>query len=161
MKRSNAPIANIQLMIRAPAAKVYEAFVDPAITTRFWFTKSSGKLEPGARVRWDWEMYGVSTDVEVVALEPNRRIAVTWDGNNGRTPVEWTFTPRGETETMVRVTNSGFGGDAEAQMAETLESTQGFSFALAAAKAWLEHGLNIKVIVDHAPDARVAGWTDG
>jgi uncharacterized protein YndB with AHSA1/START domain len=39
---------------------VFEAFVNPDITTTFWFTRSSGRLEAGKQVEWDWEMYGIS-----------------------------------------------------------------------------------------------------
>ena len=60
-------------------SEVFEAFVNPAITTKFWFTKSSGRLEPGKDIRWDWEMYGVSTHIRVKAVEPNRRILIEWD----------------------------------------------------------------------------------
>ena len=52
-----------QMLIRKPAALVFEAFIDPAITTKFWFTKSSGELVVGKTVTWEWEMYGVSTRV--------------------------------------------------------------------------------------------------
>jgi uncharacterized protein YndB with AHSA1/START domain len=41
------------MLIRRPVAGVFEAFVNPDITTRFWFTKSSGRLEAGKRVQWD------------------------------------------------------------------------------------------------------------
>ena len=66
----HALVAKAEMLIRKPVASVFEAFVDPAITTKFWFTKSSGKLEPGKEIRWDWEMYGVSTQVSVKAIEP-------------------------------------------------------------------------------------------
>ena len=57
------PVAEAALLIRRPVAEVFEAFVDPAITTRFWFSKSSGRLEPGARITWSWEMYGASGEI--------------------------------------------------------------------------------------------------
>src|SRR5215203_3103148 len=60
-----APVARVQMLIRKPVAEVFEALVDPAITSRFWFSKSSGRLEAGQRIRWDWEMYGHHTEVEV------------------------------------------------------------------------------------------------
>jgi uncharacterized protein YndB with AHSA1/START domain len=37
-KSSDAPIAEAQMLIRKPVAKVFEAMVDPAITSRFWFS---------------------------------------------------------------------------------------------------------------------------
>jgi uncharacterized protein YndB with AHSA1/START domain len=39
----NAPIVKTQMLIRKPAEDVFEAFVNPAITTKFWFTRSTGK----------------------------------------------------------------------------------------------------------------------
>lgn len=149
-----APVAKAQMLIRKPAAQVFEALVDPAITSRFWFSKGSGRLEAGRRVRWDWEMYGVSTDVDVKAIEENRRILVEWDPANP-TSVEWTLEPRGEDRTFVTVRNWGFGGSAEEIVAKALDSTGGFSFLLAGLKVFLEHGIEPNLVVDHAPDALV------
>jgi uncharacterized protein YndB with AHSA1/START domain len=41
------PIAKSEMLIRKPPAQVFEAFVDPEITRKFWFTKSTGRLETG------------------------------------------------------------------------------------------------------------------
>jgi len=38
------------MLIRKPVAEVFEAFTNPKITSKFWFTKGSGKLEAGAKV---------------------------------------------------------------------------------------------------------------
>jgi uncharacterized protein YndB with AHSA1/START domain len=94
------------MLIRRPLDVVREAFVDPAVTTRFWFTESTGRLEPGAVVRWTWAMYGVATQVRVHANEANR-ILVEWDTDNNPTEVEWLFSPRGA-DTFVEVENRGF-----------------------------------------------------
>ena len=59
-----------QMMIRKPIAQVFQAFVDPTITTKFWFTKSSGKLEENKTITWEWEMYNVSTEVKVKGVTP-------------------------------------------------------------------------------------------
>jgi uncharacterized protein YndB with AHSA1/START domain len=37
-----APVAKTGMLIRKPVAEVFEAFLDPDVTTKFWFTKSSG-----------------------------------------------------------------------------------------------------------------------
>ena len=72
------PSVKAEMLIRKPAAEVFEAFVNPEITTRFWFTKSSGRLEAGKQITWTWEMYDVFTGVQVRAIEPNRRILIEW-----------------------------------------------------------------------------------
>lgn len=152
-----APIVKAEMLIRRPQAEVFQAFVDPAVTTRFWFTRSSGKLEAGKRVRWDWEMYGVHDNVAVKEIEPNRRIVYDWSFPDFTT-VEWTFTPYGEDATMVNVVNSGFEGDDAAVVAQALDATQGFNIVLCAAKAWLEHGVALNAVADKAPDRNVEGW---
>jgi uncharacterized protein YndB with AHSA1/START domain len=68
------PIARAEMLIRKPAANVFEAFIDPAITSKFWFTRSSGRVEEGAELTWYWDMYGVSAKVVVKSIEKDRRI---------------------------------------------------------------------------------------
>jgi uncharacterized protein YndB with AHSA1/START domain len=155
------PVASAQMLVRRPAAEVFEAFADPAVTSRFWFSKGSGRLEAGRQVRWDWEMYGVFAVVDVKAVEENRRILIEWNGPDNPSSVEWTFEPRGEDRTFVTVRNWGFHGEPDAMVAEALDSTGGFSFVLAGLKAFLEHGIELNLIADHAPDALVAGWEPG
>jgi uncharacterized protein YndB with AHSA1/START domain len=150
-----APTVKAQMLIRRPVADVFEAFVDPAITTRFWFSKSSGRLKPGARVQWDWEMYGVFTTVDVKAFEDNQRILIEWNGPDHPSTVEWRFDPRGEDRTFVTVENRTFYGEPNAVVAAAIDSMGGFSLLLAALKAFLEHGIELNVVVDHNPDALV------
>ena len=58
-----------------------EAFVNPEITTKFWFTKSSGRLEAGKQVQWDWEMYGISVPVTVRSIVSTTNAGFTGDGD--------------------------------------------------------------------------------
>lgn len=153
-----APVVKAQMLIRKPVAQVFEALVDPAITSRFWFSKGSGRLEAGKQVRWDWEMYGASAEVDVKAVEEKKRILIEWGGPENPTSVEWTFEPRGEDRTFVTVKNWGFRGDAEKVVAAALDSTGGFSFLLAGLKVFLEHGIEPRLVEDHAPDALAEGW---
>lgn len=154
-----APVASAGMLIRRPIDEVFEAFIDPALTSRFWFSRGSGRLAPGAEVRWDWGMYGVGTDVKVKAIEPSRRILIDWDNRSNPTEVEWRFEPRGE-HTFVTVENRGFHGTADEQVATALDSTGGFALVLAGAKIWLEHGLDPRFVLDRHPDHHVPGWKD-
>ena len=63
------PTAKAQMLIRKPVREVFEAFIDPAITSKFWFTKGSGRLEAGTTVHWEWEMYNISVPVDVKEIE--------------------------------------------------------------------------------------------
>ena len=145
------------MLIRRSVAEVFRAFADPAVTSRFWFSDSSGPLEPGATVTWTWAMYGASTEVVVKAIEPGRRILVTWDNRSTPTDVEWTFEPRGD-ETWVTVENRGFTDDADG-VAKALDAAGGFALVLGGAKIWLEHGIEPRFVLDRHPDHHVAGWS--
>ena len=145
-------IAKAEMLIRKPVAEVFEAFINPDITTKFWFTKSSGKLETGKQIRWEWEMYKSSTDVNVIAIEPNKKILVEWMAFSNPTTVEWIFTSRPDNTTFVSITNSGFQGTDEEVAQQAIGSTEGFTFVLAGLKAYLEHNLNLNLIADRFPD---------
>ena len=75
---TQVPIAKTGMLIRRPVAEVFEAIVNPRVTTKLWFTRSSGRLDAGEQVRWDWEMYNVSVQVTPKIIEPDRRIVIEW-----------------------------------------------------------------------------------
>lgn len=144
-------VAKTAMQIRKPVAEVFAALIDPAITTRFWFTRSSGRLVTGQQIKWTWEMYHASTQVLVKAIEPNRRILIDWGIESTPTTVEWTFTPLGDHSTFVSVSNVGFSGNADAIVQQAIDATEGFTFLLAGLKAWLEHGLQLNLVPDRHP----------
>lgn len=151
----SSPVVTAGMLIRRPVAEVFNAFVDPAVTSRFWFTRSSGPLKVGAKVRWDWGMYGASDEVRVLALEPDVRILIEWDTPPSQ--VDWRFEARGD-HTWLTVENRGFADDAEG-VGKALNSSGGFALVLAAAKAWLEQGLDLRLIEDRFPDGVKSNWT--
>lgn len=132
---TRVPIMETGMLIRKPAAEVFDAIVNPDITTKFWFTRSSGRLTVGRPVRWDWEMYDVSVEVTATAIDANRRIVIEWPGYSGTTTVEWRFESLNDRQTFVRVTESGFTGTADQLVKYVADSTQGFSLMLAGLKA--------------------------
>ncbi|WP_334077184.1 SRPBCC family protein [Paenibacillus sanfengchensis] len=144
----------VEMLIKRPIHVVFEAFADPAITTKFWFTQSSGRLEQGKRVRWDWEMYGVGADLEVKEIEENKRIFIEFDD---RTTVEWTFTPRADHETLVTIKNAGYTGGQEEIVKQAIDAKGGYTIVVCGLKALLEHGIMLNLVSDAFPDAHVNG----
>lgn len=158
LELTKAPVAKTEMLIRKPASEVFEAFIDPEITTNFWFSRSSGRLEVGREVNWEWEMYGASTSVFVKAVVPDRRIEIEWDGYSGRTTVEFKLDAREDATTMVAITESGWTGEGDDLVKYVGEATQGFTWTLAGLKAFLEHGIRLNLVEDKNPDAHTNGW---
>jgi uncharacterized protein YndB with AHSA1/START domain len=151
LKLSNVPVAKAEMLIRRPVAEVFEAFIDPAVTSKFWFSRSSGRLEPGKQVQWHWDMYGFSVPVAVKSIEPNKSVLVEWPANGSPTTIEWTFTPRDDGTTFVSITNSGFSGEADEVVKQAIDATEGFAFVLAGLKALLEHNVRLNLVPDRFP----------
>lgn len=137
------------MMIRKPVSEVFQAFVDPTITTKFWFTKSSGRLEAGKTITWEWEMYNVSGDVQVKEIVPNRKITIEWD--NPPTTVDFEFTALTEGTTYVVIRNYGFGQTGDGLIEAINNNTGGFTTVLDGLKAYLEHGIELNLIKDKFP----------
>jgi uncharacterized protein YndB with AHSA1/START domain len=152
LRLTQIPEARAAMLIRRPVAEVFAAFVDPAVTSKFWFTRGSGPLEPGTIVTWHWDMYGFSTQARTIETEPGRRLLVEWIAGDSSTRIEWRFFPRADDTTFVSITNSGFTGSGDEVAQHAIASTEGFTFVLAGAKAWLEHGIALNLVPDRFPD---------
>lgn len=143
--------AKAEMLIRKPTAEVFAAFVDPEITTRFWFTKSSGRLDKNKKVEWTWEMYQHTAPVTVISLETNKKITVEWGNGKDVSLIEWTFTNLEGKGTFVSIVNSNLKGDANELMALVRDSTEGFTLVLAGLKALLEHNIELRLVGDRFP----------
>ncbi len=151
LQLTQAPIAKAEMLIRKPVAEAFKAFVNPEITTRFWFTKSSGRLEAGKRITWTWEMYDLTIPVDVKEIEVDKRILIEWGNYGSMTTVEWIFTPYENDATYVSITNSGFKGDGDKVVSDALDSKGGFTWVLAGLKVLLEHNIELNAIADAFP----------
>jgi uncharacterized protein YndB with AHSA1/START domain len=157
---THRPVAKTGMLIRKPVDQVFEAFIDPGITTRFWFTKGSGRLEAGKRIKWEWEMYDASTQVTVLAIDRNRRIVLEWDGYSGRTTVEWKFARHAGDATFVSITESGWTGSGDELVKYVTSSTEGFTWTLAGLKALLEHDIRLNAVADRFPKGPAEPFPD-
>ena len=149
MQINSTQTVETQMLIRKPAAQVFEAFIDPEITKNFWFTKSSGKLETGQTVTWEWEMYGASAKVVVKEIQPNERIVIEW--GEPATTVEFNFKAIPENATYVVIRNYGFTETGDDLLNVIKDVTGGFTTVLDGCKAFLEHGINLNLIADKFP----------
>lgn len=140
------PTVETQMMIRKSVTEVFEAFINPEITTKFWFTKSSGKLEVGKTIIWEWEMYGVKTEVFVKEIVPNQLISVQW--GEARTSVDYEFTKLDENKTYVVIKNYGFNASGDELLQSIKDNTGGFTTVIDGLKIYLEHGIEPNFVAD-------------
>lgn len=149
--------AKAEMLIRKSTAQVFEAFIDPEITTKFWFTHSSGKLEEGASITWTWAMYNLDVPLVVKKIVANESILIEWGEGPQRSLVEWQFKPIAKDKTFVTITNYGFQGEGDDLTNQVIDSTGGFTLVVAGLKAWLEYQIELNLVGDKFPKEMMGG----
>lgn len=147
----SAKAAKVQMLIRKPVKEVFDVFINPDITRKFWFSEGSGKLEAGNDVFWTWEMYQLNIPVSVKEIIELNNIAVEWGEGEMSSSIEWEFTELDTDKTYVEINNTDFKGTEEQINLKAMDAIGGFTLVLAGAKAWLEHGVQMNLVGDKFP----------
>jgi uncharacterized protein YndB with AHSA1/START domain len=138
--------------IARPVDEVFDAVVDPDQLSRYFTTGGAkGRLETGATVSWDFADFPGAFPVEVVEVEPNRRIVLRWEANDDTEPatgaylttVTMEFEPLDDGRTLVTIAEGGWRPTEGGQRA-SYGNCEGWTGALCCMKAWLEHGINLR-----------------
>ena len=147
------------MLIRKPVNEVFEAMVNPEITSKFWFTQSSGRVEPGKTLEWEWGQFGAKDTVDILEVRDDEYISLQWKLGDLITTVEMTFEPKSDDATLFRVTEKGFWKSSpaddknlEEKIGLMLGQNGGWTLVLSNMKVWLEHGIDLNLIADHKPD---------
>ncbi|WP_271767973.1 SRPBCC family protein [Aquimarina algiphila] len=142
--------AKAAMLIRKPISDVFDAFIDPEITSKFWFTKGSEILKEGKTTDWTWEMFNHTVSVLAILIITNEKIRIQW-GDDPEAIVEWTFKSLGASKTFVTITNTGFKGTPDELISQIRDATGGFTWVLAGLKSYLEHNIELNLIADRYP----------
>jgi len=137
--------------IARPPAEVYEAVADPAVLSRYFTTGGAkGRIETGATVQWDFADFPGAFPVGVLEASPPERLVVRWGGDP-----EAVTDPAG-TEVSFEFRSVDDGARTEVKISErswkpttvgagaAFGNCMGWTGMLAAMKAWLEHGINLR-----------------
>lgn len=142
-------VIETQMLIRKPVAEVFNAFIEPEITSKFWFTSSTGHLIENRTVDWYWEKYEVTTSVYIEQLINNELIQIIW--GEPKSTVDFIFEKITEQETYLRIRNYDISLDGSALVAFAIEQTAGFTTVLDGCKAYLEYGAQLNLVNDKFP----------
>lgn len=136
----------VQLKIRRSPAECFAAVVDPARITGYFLGAASGPLVAGATVTWKFPEFDFLMDVVVREVVPHQRIVFEWpaaDGGGYNTTVEMVFVALEDGGTMVQIAETGWRGGA-ASLPYSHGNCGGWMFFIAALKAYLEYGVNLR-----------------
>lgn len=134
---------NAALQIQKPVQEVYDAIVDPSKMSVYFISKSTGPMEEGKTVWWEFPEFDESSPVRVGKMTPNELITFSWDIGEKELDVEINLIPQNDGSTLVRITEGEMEND-EAGINWLKGNTEGWANFLACLKAYLEYGINLR-----------------
>ena len=149
----------VMIHVGRPVAEVFEAVADPKQLSSYFTTGGAkGRIETGAAVMWDFHDFPGAFPVWVIEVEPERRIVLEWEANEGsptdgneavatsagyKTTVTMTFEPLDDGRTLVTISEEGW-RETEGGLRASFGNCQGWTQMLCALKAYLEYGINLR-----------------
>ena len=138
--------------IRSSPSDAFNAFADANQMSKFWFTRRDDGLKEGETSTW---FIGTGEDafsfnVRVKEVNYPNKIVIEWENGGEYTQVTWTFEETEDGHTILGIEESGFTGSSESIVDRVINSTGGFNQVIIAAKALIEHGVELNVVADHA-----------
>ena len=134
---------NTALQIQKPVQEVYDAIIDPSKMSVYFISKSTGPMEEGQTVWWDFSEFEESSPVRIGKIKPNELITFSWDIGEKELKVEINLLPQKDGSTLVRITEGEMDND-EAGLNWLKGNTEGWANFLACLKAYLEYGINLR-----------------
>ncbi len=148
----------VSTRVSKPVHEVFEAVADPAMLSGYFTTGGAvGRLETGKTVQWEFADFPGPFPVEVVEVVQDQRIVLRWEANEGVpegdasvvdagywTTVTMTFEPLDDgARTLVRIAEQGW-RETPTGLKASYGNCMGWSQMLAALKAFVEHGINLR-----------------
>lgn len=145
--------ARARIRIHSAPADSFAAFADAAKMRQFWFHRLDDGLKEGESSKWSLGSgpNAYSFEVQVKEICEPEKILIEWQGENGRiTQVVWSFEETDDGDTILTIEEFGFSGSSDEITKQVIDSTCGFNQVIVAAKAFIEHGIALNVVADHA-----------
>ena len=131
------------LQILKQPHEVFEAIVDPAKMSNYFISKSSGRMEEGKKLVWNFPEFESDFPIRVHKIKKNKYISYYWSFDDLELLVEINLTPVDKNFTLVTVTEKSRENN-EAGINWLKGNTEGWANFLACLKAYLEYGINLR-----------------
>lgn len=134
---------NVAMQIQKPVNEVFEAIINPEKMSHYFISKSSGKMEEGKSLLWNFPEFDFDCPIRVGKIEKDNYISYYWKMDEIELLVEMTLTSREDNSTLVTITEKSRAND-EQGLKWLSGNSFGWSNFLACLKAYLEYGINLR-----------------
>jgi uncharacterized protein YndB with AHSA1/START domain len=126
-----------EVRTKATPEQAWSAWADPRIVQGWFADEAEGEAKPGGAIVHHFRAFNLSYPMEVIESEPGRRLLFRMSFP-GRPPVTQEIVIRKDGgETVIEMTNSGFGSEDWEGQWEGIDS--GWKMSLAQLRHYLEH----------------------
>ena len=131
------------IQILKPVDEVFEAIVNPTKMSNYFISKSSGRMEEGVQLKWQFPEFDMEFPIRVGKVEKDKYISYYWEVDGIDLLVEIKLTSGNSTATIVTITEKSRKND-EGGIKWLKGNTEGWANFLACLKAYLEYGINLR-----------------
>jgi len=136
--------AKVQIGILKPVSEIFEAIVNPEKMNQYFISGSTGKMESGKTLIWTWEDFSAEFQIKVGKVKKDKTVSFEWNGSGVECVVVITLEPKGEKQTLVKITKSDWPADYKGAN-QCMRQVEGWTNFLCCLKAYLEYGINLRV----------------
>jgi len=133
----------VAMQIQKPINEVFEAIVNPEKMSNYFISKSTGAMEEGKELIWNFPEFDFDCPIRVGKIEQDHYVSYYWKMDEIELLVEMTLTTRENNSTLVSITEKSRAND-EAGLKWLSGNSFGWSNFLACLKAYLEYGINLR-----------------
>jgi len=136
----------VHLSILKPVAEVFNAVIQPEKLSGYFTATASAPMKEGTQVLWHFPEFSGEVPVLVRKIVPNEKIVMEWESMEGgyNTVVEMRFEALEKNATLVSISEEGWRPTSKGIWA-SYQNCGGWMNMLCCLKAYLEHGLNLRV----------------
>lgn len=141
--KTNKLEINAAMQIQKPISEVFEAIVNPEKMSNYFISKSTGIMEEGKELIWNFPEFNFDCPIRVGKIANNSYISYYWSMDEIELFVEMKLTKLENNSTLISISEKSRDND-EAGLKWLSTNSFGWSNFLACLKAYLEYGINLR-----------------
>ena len=134
---------HVTMQIQKPINEVFDAIVNPDKMSNYFISKSTGMMEEGKNLIWNFPEFDFDCPVRIGKIEPKNYISYYWLMDDIELFVEMKLTDSQNNSTLVSISEKSRNND-EAGLKWLSGNSFGWSNFLACLKAYLEYNINLR-----------------
>jgi uncharacterized protein YndB with AHSA1/START domain len=134
---------NVKMQIQRPAHQVFESIIKPDKMSYYFISKSSGPMETGAELIWNFPEFEKDYPIRVGKIKKDKYISFYWMMDDIELLVEMNLKEQADNSTLITITEKSRDND-EAGLKWLSGNSFGWANFLTCLKGYMEYKINLR-----------------